>query len=263
MASITDTERASQPGILDSDLLGEGKPLSAKALREIVRTANFMRDAGATMLMASFPPTPSGEEALLASPDAKLLYTWRVPSRPVHTRAEVRIRANIESGGALRFFVSAGWVPYNPDPGFTAVGTGSVLVYTTTIPLRGAEYQNIRLSAQAATGVAASAVGTPTSWNSGVQSTGVLYDHITNVAASWVDAELSSGDYTLTAKDPTSGADLVRKRIAAGRSGVQIYTTEPFTAAERAALLSGPVDYEITRSVSFSIRSLIIRGVPS
>ncbi|MEO1170783.1 MAG: hypothetical protein AAFX94_01865 [Myxococcota bacterium] len=255
--SISDVEKSAIPGVLNSDILGPDKPMSAKALREVSRTGNYLRDGPSMMLTTSWAPTPAGEGETLAPPDERTLFVWRVPSRDVHVRAEVRIRASIETGGAVDF------IP-RTDRTFTtitAAGTGNVESYTGVLDLVAAEYQTLRLNARARGGGATGAIGAPASWNGSTTSTIRFVDGVEVVSETWNDAELSTGRYFLNISQ--GGVSVASKRIRRVVAN-QIVLAELFTTAEFNVVgYTTNLDFEIASAVpSFRLVSLAVMGVP-
>lgn len=159
--SILLPERPDAPGILDSDAAAADKPASAKLLREIARTGNWMRDAEAPILDASWTPDPDG--AVVAPLDWRLLYVWAgCPTRPIHRLADVRLRA--EQDGApvqWRIRTAAGDLELEQAAG------ASVETLTGQVPLPGREYVNVELWVRAQSGETPSGIGTPTSFATG------------------------------------------------------------------------------------------------
>lgn len=258
-------ERADTPGVLDSDAFQEGKPLSSKVLRELARTGNHLQDAGSVMLTHSWLPDSDGI-TLLAPETFKTVYEWELPSRPIHTKAEIRLRAAVEDNTTVRW-------RFETDSGastVTQVGTGASGLTTAVVSLPSREYTRFRIRVEAGDSSSASTVdiGSPNSWLTGSRSTLLSLTSISTTTTTWDFGELANGDYTVDVVDDSLRI-LMRRKIRTVSNLSDTYdqiTFDPLTEEELNAIGQGIVPsgrtVTIRKAPAFELRNIIIRGIP-
>lgn len=270
--SIFDKVRATTPGILDSEAFESNEEqLNAKMLRELVRTGNFMRDAGSIMLIDSWAINESNNP--VAGAEDRIVYAYaEIPSRPIHTKAEIRLRASVETSASVIWRFQFDNSP--PSNGYTQVGTGSVATVTDTVSFPPGDRHSFIISIRRELAPAAltATIGTPNTWTSDLNTSVIEGRGIHIDTSSWNTAPFRNGAYELEATNSTNGGLLARKPIldlsSEPVSSNQLLVTDAWTNEElRAVVGSGSivpngVTFTIRKRPFFNIESLLVRGVP-
>lgn len=189
-------EKATTPGILDSTVASEGKPFSSKLAREMVRTGNFLAEADANMLIDSWAISDEVTSTVTLAQDWLMVYTWVVPARPVHRRANtrIRLRGTDGAGATLRLQTSN-----NTRVDETVDLLGSTLVSVDMeLPLISRDRHIVELWARSRGEVDPGLkIGLTSSWTNSTNTTNFVSTNTVVIDITFVNDELATGYYTL------------------------------------------------------------------